>query len=135
MITEGDDVAIIATGETVFPALQAAKKLKEQNIAATVISMHTIKPLDTALLKTVAQKCKAIVTVEEHSVYGGLGEACASWLLQNALGIDGRGLERPFKIIGIPDEYTVTGSQQDIFNHYGINEEGIANTVLSLLKK
>ena len=78
IITEGDDVAIIATGETVYPALQAAKKLKEQNIAATVISMHTIKPLDTELLKTLAQKCKAIVTVEEHSVYGGLGEACAS---------------------------------------------------------
>ena len=128
IIIEGDDVAIIATGETVLPALQAANKLKEQNISATVISMHTIKPLDTALLKALAQKCKAIVTVEEHSVYGGLGEACASYLLQS-------GFTKSFKIIGIPDEYTVTGSQQDIFNHYGINEEGIADTVLSLLNK
>ena len=128
MITEGNDVAIIATGETVLPALQAENKLKEQNISAAVVSMHTIKPLDTALLKTLAQKCKAIMTVEEHSVNGGLGEACASYLLQS-------GFTKPFKIIGIPDEYTVTGSQQDIFNHYGINEEGIANTVLSLLNK
>ena len=142
MITEGNDVAIIATGETVLPALQAANKLKEQNISAAVISMHTIKPLDTALLKTLAQKCKAIVTVEEHSVNGGLGEACASWLLQNAFRIEeskspafGGVWGGAFKIIGIPDEYTVTGSQQDIFNHYGINEEGIANTVLSLLNK
>ncbi len=142
VITEGDDVAIIATGETVLPALQAANKLKEQNISAAVISMHTIKPLDTALLKTLAQKCKAIVTVEEHSVYGGLGEACASWLLQNAFRIEeskspsfGGVWGGAFKIIGIPDEYTVTGSQQDIFNHYGINEEGIAETVLSLLNK
>ena len=80
------------------------------------------------LLKNVAEKCRAVVTVEEHSVCGGLGEACASYLLQN-------GISKPFKILGIPDEYTVTGSQQDIFNHYGINEEGIANTALSLLKK
>jgi transketolase len=141
VITEGNDAAIIATGETVYPALQAANKLKEQNIAATVISMHTIKPLDTALLKHVAQKCKVIITVEEHSVYGGLGEACASWLLQNA--ISDEGVKSPsfggrwggsFKIIGIPDEYTVTGSQQDIFNHYGINENGIADTVMTLLR-
>jgi len=55
-----------------------------------------------------------------------LGEACASFLLQNGMG-------KPFKIIGIPDEYTVTGSQQDIFNHYGISEKGIADVVLSLL--
>jgi transketolase len=128
VIRGGNDVAIIATGETVYPALQAARKLEQQGIDATVISMHTIKPLDYALLQTVAEKCGAIATVEEHSVYGGLGEACASWLLQH-------NYCKPFKIIGIPDEYTVTGSQQDIFNHYGINEEGIAGTVLQLLKK
>ena len=127
VITEGTDIAIIATGETVYPALQAAKKLKEQGIDATVISMHTVKPLDTELLATVAKRCKAILTVEEHSVYGGLGEACASYLLQN-------GLIKPFKIMGIPDEYTVTGSQQDIFNHYGLNEKGIAEQALLLLK-
>ena len=128
IITEGDDVAIIATGETVYPALQAAAKLKAEGIDATVISMHTIKPLDTTLLQAVAVKCKAIVTVEEHSVYGGLGEACASFLLQHQYA-------KPFKIIGLPDEYTVTGSQQDIFNHYGISEDGIANEVKALLKK
>ena len=127
VVIDGDDVAIIATGETVYPAVQAAKRLSNQNINALVVSMHTIKPLDTDLLKNVAEKCRAVVTVEEHSVCGGLGEACASYLLQN-------GISKPFKILGIPDEYTVTGSQQDIFNHYGINEEGIANTALSLLK-
>jgi transketolase len=128
IITEGDDVAIIATGETVYPALQAAAKLKEEGINATVISMHTIKPLDTDLIQSVADTCKAIVTVEEHSVNGGLGEACASYLLQHQYA-------KPFKIIGIPDEYTVTGSQQDIFNHYGISEEGIAREVKALLEK
>lgn len=127
VITEGDDIAIIATGEAVYPALQAAKKLREQDIAATVVSMHTIKPLDTDLLLTLAKKCRAVITVEEHSVYGGLGEACAAFLLQ-------QGVSRPFRILGIPDEYTVTGSQQDIFNHYGITEKGIAHVAISLLK-
>ena len=127
IITEGDDVAIIATGETVYAALEAAKKLAAENIHATVISMHTIKPLDTALITKLAKQCKAIITVEEHSVYGGLGEACASFLLQH-------GFAKPFKIMGIPDEYTVTGSQQEIFDHYGLNKEGIAEEVKKLLK-
>lgn len=127
VIKEGNDVAIIATGEAVYPALQAAEMLAgENNISVMVISMHTIKPLDYELLASVAAQCKAIVTVEEHSVYGGLGEACASFLLQNKMFV-------PFKIIGIPDEYTVTGSQSEIFEHYGISKTGIAKQALTLL--
>jgi transketolase len=126
IVCAGDDIAIIATGETVYPALQAADKLKAEGIHATVISMHTIKPLDTKLLQTVASKHKAIITVEEHSVYGGLGEACASWLMQNNVQV-------VFKIIGLPDQYTVTGSQQEIFDHYGISEDGIAEVARTLL--
>ena len=127
IIRSGRDVAIIATGETVYPALEAAEKLMEQNIAATVVSMHTIKPLDTDLLNHLAEKCGAILTVEEHSVYGGLGEACASFLIQS-------GYSKPFRIMGIPDEYTVTGSQLDIFNHYGINRDGIASAASEIVK-
>jgi transketolase len=129
IVREGNDVAFITTGETVYPALQAAEKLSgDFGIEATVISMHTIKPLDYNLLETTATKCKAVITVEEHSVFGGLGEACASFLLQNQI-------SKPFKIIGIPDEYTVTGSQNEIFNHYGISENGLTNTALELMKK
>lgn len=127
VITEGNDVAIIANGETVYPAVKGAERLKASGIAAAVVSMHSIKPLDTELIKSLAQKCKAIVTVEEHSVCGGLGEAVASFLLQS-------GIALPFKIMGIPDEYTVTGPQGDIFKHYGISEEGIADEVVKLLK-
>jgi transketolase len=128
VIREGDDIALIATGETVYPALQAANKLKEENgIEAAVISIHTIKPLDYELLSKVASKYKAIITVEEHSVYGGLGEACASYLMQN-------GYTNKFKIVGIPDEYTVTGSQKEILNHYGISQDGLAETALKLLE-
>jgi transketolase len=126
VITTGNDVAIIANGETVWPAMQAAKALEADGISCTVVSMHTIKPLDTDLLLTLSNNCGAVVTVEEHSIYGGLGEACASFLLQN-------NYNKPFKILGIPDEYTVTGSQQEILSHYSISEIGITNTVKKLL--
>lgn len=129
VITKGKDLAIIATGETVYPAVQAARKLKEEHqMEVTVVSMHTIKPLDYNLLQSISQSASAIMTVEEHSVYGGLGEACASFLLENQF-------NKPFKIIGIPDEYTVTGSQTEILNHYGISEEGLAATALQLIRK
>lgn len=128
IIKEGEDIVFIGTGETVYPALQAAEKLEQEfGISATVISMHTIKPLDTELLSQFAATGKPIITVEEHSVFGGLGEACASFLLQN-------NFHNRFKIMGIPDEYTVTGSQTEIFQHYGISESGIVQEALKLLK-
>jgi len=128
VIKRGSDIAIIANGETVYPALMAAEKLKrEHQIDATVVSMHTVKQLDVTLLSELANGTNAILTIEEHSVNGGLGEACASYLLQN-------GYQKPFKIMGIPDEYTVTGSQTEILNHYGISPQGIAETALQLLK-
>jgi transketolase len=129
IVKEGNDLVLIATGETVYPALQAANRLETAyGIRATVVSMHTIKPLDYDLLAKVAATGSPILTVEEHSVFGGLGEACASFLIQN-------GLHNRFKIIGFPDEYTVTGSQAEIFNHYGLSENGIAETALRLLNK
>lgn len=129
VIKQGNDLTIIATGETVYPALQAAEKLElEQGLKVTVVSMHTIKPLDAELVLQLAEKTGAMITVEEHSVYGGLGEACASLLLAN-------GYHKPFKIMGIPDEYTVTGSQTEIFDHYGLSADGIALAVTKLLVK
>jgi transketolase len=129
IIRKGSDVVFIANGETVYPAVLAAERLlTDYNIHAAVVSMHTIKPLDQELIKQMANQCKAIITVEEHSVYGGLGEACASYLLQN-------GISKPFKIVGIPDEYTITGSQTEIFDHYNISEKGLTETALTLLKK
>ncbi len=127
VVRQGSDLTIIGTGETVYPAWQAAKLLEDRHgIKATVVSMHTIKPLDTELIGQLAANGNPIITVEEHMVNGGLGEACASFLLQN-------GFHNPFKIIGIPDEYTVTGSQVEIFNHYGISQQGIADQALKML--
>ncbi|GJM33907.1 MAG: transketolase, C-terminal subunit [Saprospiraceae bacterium] len=128
IVRKGDDMAIIAAGETVYPAWQAAKTLEEEHgVKATVVSMHTIKPLDTQLLDELLANGRPIITVEEHMVYGGLGEACASYLFQ-------QGAKNPFHIMGIPDEYTITGSQEEIFNHYGISRDGIKAEALGLLK-
>jgi len=126
-ICTGNDVAFIACGETVAPAYEAARLLENKGINAEVISMHTIHPLDKASILEVARRCKAVVTVEEHSVNGGLGEACASLLMQEHLFV-------PFKIAGIPDEETVAGSQSEIFNYYGISGEGLMKTALKLLQ-
>ncbi|MBD1261383.1 transketolase family protein [Maribacter polysiphoniae] len=127
IVRKGEDITIIASGETVYPAWLAAQKLEDENgIKATVVSMHTIKPLDTDLLNQLASNGNPIVTVEEHMVNGGLGEACASYLFQ-------KGNTNKFKIVGIPDEYTVTGSQIEIFNHYGISENGLYKTCKELL--
>lgn len=125
-IREGSDVAFVATGETVYHALMAATELGNRNLSCHVISMHTLKPLDTESLLYAATSCKALVTVEEHSIFGGLGEACAAVILQE-------GIHIPFQIVGIPDEYTVTGSQQEIFTHYGISATGLAQRATDLL--
>ncbi|HEV2293089.1 MAG TPA: transketolase C-terminal domain-containing protein [Tepidisphaeraceae bacterium] len=126
-LRQGDDMAFIATGETVIHALLAAEALREQGLSSRVISMHTVKPLDADAVVSAGRECRAVVTVEEHSIFGGLGEACAAVLLQAG--------HRPgLKIVGIPDEYTVTGSQADIFRHYGISMEGLAQAAMTLVK-
>ncbi|MEL1253634.1 transketolase C-terminal domain-containing protein [Flavobacterium sp. DGU38] len=127
IIQQGNDLTFIATGEAVLPCVEAAKLLeKEHNISCKIISLHTIKPLDTELLLATAKNKNPIITVEEHSVNGGLGEAVASLLFQN-------GCSNKFKIVGLPDDHTVSGSQTEIFNHYGISADGLKNTALNLL--
>lgn len=122
----GTDVTFIAIGEPVPQAVLAAEKLADEGISAGVISMHTLKPFDTDALLHAAATSRALITVEEHSVYGGLGERCASILMEKRVSI-------PFKIVGFPDEYTVTGSQMEIFAHYGISPDGLAATARTLL--
>lgn len=128
VIQEGSDLVFIATGEAVLPCVEAAKLLeREQQISCKIISLHTIKPLDTELLLAAAATGKPIITVEEHSVNGGLGEAVASLLFQ-------KGCTNKFQIVGLPDDHTVSGSQIEIFNHYGISGEGLKNTALNLFQ-
>ena len=126
IIEEGEDVALIATGETVQRAFLASQILKENNINPTIVSMHTIKPFDSETFLNIAKKSKVIVSIEEHSEFGGLGEQCASLLAQNQINTN-------FKIIGIPDEYMVNGSQSDVLDHYNMSPEKIAKITKSLI--
>lgn len=127
-LREGNDVAFIGTGETVVHALLAAGQLADRGIKCRVISMHTIKPLDAETILRAAKECRAVVTVEEHSIHGGLGEACAGLLMQ-------AGANVRFRMVGIPDEDTVTGAQADIFRHYGISMEGLTSIAEALMSR
>lgn len=129
VVRVGVDLTFVATGEAVWPCVQAADQLAATGLLkCAVISMHTIKPLDVHLLRNFASRGKPIITVEEHSVHGGLGEAVGSWLMQN-------GFQNPFRIVGLPDEPTVTGSQTEIFDHYGLSTIGLTAMATSLTIK
>lgn len=127
-LRDGKDVAFLANGETVVHALLAAAHLADSGVSARVVSLPTVKPLDTVAVLAAGRECRAVITVEEHMVNGGFGEAVASTLLQ-------AGLRPAFRIVGFPDEDTVTGAQADIFRHYGISMEGLAETARALLAK
>ena len=126
-IKSGSDLAIIATGETVQRALKASELLEKLNINCTLISMHTIKPFDEEIFLNSISKVKAVITIEEHSISGGLGEKCASVLMQKNIHI-------PFKILGFPDEYMVNGSQKDVLDHYNMSAEKISEIAKKLIK-
>lgn len=126
-VQEGEDITLIATGETVPRAVLAGEILKAKGINPTIVSMHTIKPFDSNTFHQSIKKSKCLISLEEHSIYGGLGEQCASIIAQENLKIK-------LKILGIPDEYMVNGSQSDVLDYYGMNPEKIADTAHSLLK-
>jgi len=128
LIREGTDLSFLACGETVAPVYEAAELLAKEGVGCRVLSLHTIKPLDVAAVRKAATETGGVITVEEHSVNGGLGEACAGLLLQE-------GIHTRFKIAGFSDEHTVTGSQEEIFRHYGLDGPGLAGLGRSLLAK
>ncbi len=127
-VREKYDLALIAIGETVAPAFLASQILAEQGLSSCVLSLHTLRPFDEQAVAQAAVRSGAVITVEEHSVNGGLGCRVASFLMQSSV-------YRPFRIVGIPDEHIVTGSQVEIFDHYGISPQGLAQTALHLLEK
>ena len=128
IICEGGDITIIGTGETVQRAFLASRILKEDGVNAEVISMHTIKPFDEDALMKSIKKTNCLISVEEHSIYGGLGERCASLISQ-------AGYNTKFKILGIPDEYMINGSQADVLDYYDMSPEKISDISKSLLNQ
>jgi transketolase len=120
VICEGSDVAIIACGEMVKPAVDAAALLKEQGISATVVDMYCVKPLDTEAIIKAANNAKLVISVEEHAPFGGLGSMVSQVV----------GRECPKKVLNLalPDAPVITGTSQEVFDYYGLNAEGIAKT-------
>ena len=125
VLREGSDVAIIACGEMVRPAMLAGNLLAEQGVSATVMDMYCVKPLDREAVIRAARGAKLVVTVEEHAPFGGLGSmvaqvvsaSCPTWVVNLAL----------------PDAPVITGTSQEVFDYYGLNAQGIADTVLHRL--
>lgn len=121
VVTEGTDVAIIACGEMVGPAVKAAELLKEQGISATVVDMYCVKPLDKEAILKAAENARLVVTAEEHAPFGGLGSMVSQVVAR----------ECPKKVINLalPDAPVITGTSKEVFGYYGLTGEGIAKTV------
>ncbi len=126
VLAEGTDAAIIACGEMVRPAYEAAKLLEKDGIHATVLDMYCVKPLDKEAIVKAASNAKVVVTAEEHAPFGGLGSMVSQVV----------GAECPRKVLNIalPDAPVVSGTSQEVFDYYGMNTEGIAKTVKDALK-
>ncbi|WP_102338307.1 transketolase family protein [Collinsella provencensis] len=125
VMREGTDVTIVACGLMVSAALEAAEALAAEGISAEVINMHTIKPLDEDTLVASASKTGRVVTVEEHSVIGGLGEAVCGALAEKC--------PVPVKKVGMYDVFGESGPAVDLLNKYGLNAEGVASAVRSIM--
>lgn len=126
-LRKGTDAAIIACGEMVGPAYNAAKRLAEKGISCSVLDMYCIKPLDREAIINAAQNAKLVVTVEEHSPYGGLGSMVCQTVCANS----------PKKVINLalPDAPVVAGNSREIFAWYHLDEDGIMNTVMENIDK
>lgn len=124
-LRRGTDVAIIACGEMVRPANEAAKLLEAQGISATVLDMYCVKPLDNAAVIEAAQNARVVVTVEEHAPFGGLGSMVAQ--------VVGEHCPRKVKNLALPDAPVITGTSPEVFHYYGLDAEGIAKTAAELL--
>ena len=126
VLQEGSDVAIIACGEMVRPSLDAAALLKEQGILASVLDMYCVKPLDETAVRNVAERAKVVITVEEHSPFGGLGAMVAQTVARVC----------PKKVINmaLPDAPVITGTSKEVFDYYGLNAKGIADKAVKALK-
>jgi len=126
VVKDGTDVAIIANGLLVYEAITAAEELKEAGINAMVINMATIKPLDEELVLEAAKKCGKIITCEEHSVIGGLGEAVCSCLSEK--------LPTPVRRIGVNDEFGHSGPAAALLKQFGLSAEHIVEVAKDFCK-
>lgn len=125
-LREGSDLAIIACGEMVRPALDAAEALGAEGITATVLDMYCVKPLDAESVIRAAQNAKAVLTVEEHAPYGGLGSMVAQVVAEHC--------PRKVKNLTLPDAPVITGTSKEVFAYYGLDAAGIAAAARELVR-
>jgi transketolase len=125
MLLDGSDLTIIATGETVYHAYQAGLRLQQQGVKARVLDSSWIKPFDCEAVLKAAAETGRIITVEEHSQFGGLGALVTETLSEHPV---------PVRILGIPDEDVIHGTNTEIFHHYGIDTDGIFKSALEFIK-
>lgn len=121
------DVLIVATGTMVFPAMRVAKDLEKDKVSATVLNIHTIKPLDEKTIIKFAKEAGAIVTVEEHQIVGGMGSAVAECLAKN--------FPTPIEFVGVRDSFGQSGTTEELFKYYGLDDESIKRAVKKVLKR
>ena len=126
-LTDGYDIAVIATGLMTNEALRAAVLAKRQGLNVRVINMPTIKPIDEEIILTAARECGRIITVEEHSVIGGLGEAVCSLLSEK--------LPTPVRRVGVQDKFGCSGPAWDLLKLYGLDDATIVKTAKEMLNK
>ena len=126
-LTDGNDLAIIATGTMVHKALEASEILKMMNIDSCVVNLHTIKPIDENTIIRIAKETCAVITVEEHSIYGGLGGAVAEILGQN--------YPVPMKIIGVNCVFGESGEYDQLLTKHGLTATNIVKSAIELLNK
>ena len=127
ILRDGGDIAILATGLMVYRALQAADLLKQAGVRAAVVNVHTIKPLDREVVIQMAQKTGRMITVEEHSVIGGLGSAVAEVLSEN--------IPVRLKRIGIADQFGQSGTPEGLLDHYGLSAANIVKVAQEMVRK
>lgn len=126
-LCRGTDVAIIACGELVKPAWDAAALLEMQGVSTTVIDMYCVKPIDTLAVVKAAREAKVVLTVEEHSPYGGLGSQVAQVVSSSC--------PRLMRNLSLPDAPVITGTSAEVFAHYGLDARGIAASAKDLLEQ
>jgi transketolase len=126
MLRDGGDVTIIANGVMVCRAVEAAERLAERGVEARVLNMATVRPIDREAVVSAARETGAIVTVEEHTVFGGLGSAVAEVVVQEA--------PVPMRMIGVPGVFAPTGEPEFLFRHFGLTSENIAEKAEELAR-
>lgn len=126
VLRDGEDLAIFTCGLMVHKALTAAEKLEDEGINTTVINLHTIKPIDKEIIREYGSKCKRIITLEEHSTIGGLGDAVAEVLME-----DNR---IPIKKLGIQDEFGQSGTPEELLKLYRLDEDSILEDIKVFVK-